>query len=83
MGHLSGGRDDSDAWALEEGAGVGATEGAGVDNGEGAVTGGSTAGWACECADGGGGKASFLRIKTSRSSCFNWSSTISLESTNL
>ena len=33
--------------------------------------------------DGGGGKASFLRIKSSQSNCFNCSSTISLESTSL
>lgn len=67
---------------LEAAAGA-AAEAAGVAAG---ITGGGGGG--CECIIttgewyGGKGKASFFLIKSSQSSCFNCSSTISLESTS-
>lgn len=85
MGLLRGGTDDfvdlaagadgagADAWA---GSGAGTGEDDGVYIGGGGKLIGVTGAGGC-------GKASFLRITTSMSCCFNCSSTISLESTNL
>lgn len=98
IGHLNGGRDDltdleggdgdmAEGDGLEAAAGAAAgaaAEAAGVAAG---ITGGGGGG--CECIIttgewyGGKGKASFFLIKSSQSSCFNCSSTISLESTSL
>lgn len=70
----------------EDGAGDGADAGVGAGAG-GAI--GITGGGAGACiitvgaGDGGCGKASFFRISSSQSSCFNCNSTISLESTSL
>lgn len=88
IGHLSGGRDD--LTDLEGGDGDMA-EGDGLEAAAGAagVAAGITGGGGGECIittgewDGGKGKASFFLIKSSQSSCFNCSSTISLESTSL
>lgn len=92
IGHLSGGRDDltdleggvgdmAEGDGLEAAAGA-AVEAAGVAAG---ITGGGGGGCIITTGewDGGKGKASFFLIKSSQSSCFNCSSTISLESTSL
>ena len=87
IGHLSGGRDDltdldgGDGDTAEGDGLEAAAKASGVAAG---ITGGGgecikTAG-ECDC---GKGKASFFLIKSSQSSCFNCSSTISLESTSL
>lgn len=79
MADLAGGGEDG-ALEAEAGAGSAAGIGGGADcatDGGGAYIIGPTAG------GGGCGKASFFRITTSQSSCFNCNSTISLESTNL
>lgn len=96
MGLLSGGRQDLADLAAGAAAGAGASAGAGAaavigagaeigaGAGAGAGTGATENGNAGAAGgDGGGGSASFLRIKSSQSSCFNCSSTISLESTSL
>lgn len=91
MGHLRGGWDDFAGFNAGGAAAGGGLEGAAGPEGAGGA-GGEAAwkvgGWAGACiitgaGAGGWGKASFLRIVSSQSSCFSCSSTISLESTSL
>lgn len=88
MGLLRDGTDDFADFAIGadgvgEGAGADACEGTGGGTGEdGSYTGGG-GNLIVAAGTGGCGKASFLRIITSKSCCFNCSSTISLESTSL
>lgn len=90
IGHLRGGREDLADLAAgvedgrletgEAGAGSAAGTGGGTDC---ATEGGGAYGIGMAAGGGGCGKASFFRIITSQSNCFNCSSTISLESTSL
>lgn len=89
IGHLRGGREDLvDLAAGVEDCGLeaetGADSAAGTAGGAACATEGGGA-YIIGTAAGGGGcaKASFFRITTSQSSCFNCNSTISLESTSL
>lgn len=88
IGHLRGGREDLADLAAggEDGGletGVGAGSEAGIGGGADCATEGGGAYIIGTAAGGGCGKASFFRITTSQSSCFNCNSTISLESTSL
>lgn len=80
LADLAAGGEDGGLETEEAGAGSAAGTGGGAGcaiEGGGAYIIGTAAG------GGGCGKASFFRITTSQSSCFNCNSTISLESTSL